>query len=65
MIISNKEMEYFMKIVKSLKKCGLLMKGVGETTENEAKEQNSRFLSMLCGILHRVVKEKVRPGRNF
>ena len=54
-----------MKIVKSLKKCGLLMKGVGETTENEAKEQNSRFLSMLCGILHRVVKEKVRPGRNF
>ena len=54
-----------MKIVKSLKKCGLLMKGVSETTENEAKEQNSRFLSMLCGTLHRVVKEKVRPGRNF
>ena len=54
-----------MKIVKSLKKCGLLMKGVSETTENEAKEQNGRFLSMLLGTLHRVVEGKVRPERNF
>ena len=65
LIISNKGMEDFMKIVKSLKKCGLLMKGVSETTENEAKEQNGRFLSMLLGTLHRVVEGTVRPGRNF
>ena len=65
LIISNKGMEDFMKIVKSLKKCGLLMKGVSETTENEAKEQNGRFLSMLLSTLHRVVEGTVRPGRNF
>ena len=54
-----------MKIVKSLKKCGFLMKGVSETTENEAKEQNGRFLSMLLGTLHRVVEGTVGPGQNF
>ena len=41
------------------------MKGVSETTENEAKERNGRFLSMLCDTLHRVVEGTVRPGRNF
>ena len=37
-IISNKEMEDIMKIVKSLEESGLLKKGVSETTKNEAKE---------------------------
>ena len=35
--ISNKEMEDIMKIVKSLEESGLLIKGVRETIQNEAK----------------------------
>ena len=37
--ISNDEMEDIMKIVKSLEDSGLLLKGVSETFQNEAKEQ--------------------------
>ena len=49
-IISNEEMNV-MKIVKSLKESGLLIKGVSETIKNEAKQQKGRFLSMLLGTL--------------
>ena len=38
LIISNKEMNDIMKIVKSLEEPGLLMKGVSETIKNEAKQ---------------------------
>ena len=38
-----------MKIVKSLEDSGLLLKGGGETLQNEGKEQKRRFLSMLLG----------------
>ena len=44
-------MEDVIKIVKSLEDYGLLLKGVGETIQNEAKEQKVRFLSMLLGTL--------------
>ena len=37
LIISNEEMEYIIKIVKSLKDSGLLLKIVSETIQNEAK----------------------------
>ena len=40
-----------MKIVKSLEESGLLIKGVRETIQNEAKEQKGIFLSMLLGTL--------------
>ena len=40
-----------MKIIKSLEDATLLIKGVRETIENEAKEQKSGFLSMLLGTL--------------
>ena len=50
-IISNDEMEDIMKIVKSLEDSGLLLKGVSETIQNEAKEQKGGFLSMLLGTL--------------
>ena len=36
-IISNKEMEDVMKIIKSLEKSGLVMKRVSETIKNQAK----------------------------
>ena len=40
-----------MKTVMSLEDSGLLIKGVNETIQNEAKEQKEGFLSMLLEIL--------------
>ena len=40
-----------LKIVKSLEDSGVLLKGVTETIQNEAKEQRGVFLSMLLGTL--------------
>ena len=37
------------KIVKSLEDSSLLLEGVSETIQNEAKEQRGVFLSMLLG----------------
>ena len=37
LIISNEEMEDIMKIVKSLEKSGLLVKGISETIKDETK----------------------------
>ena len=51
LIISNDEMDYILKIVKSLEDSGALLKGVSETIQHEAKEQRGRFLSMLLGTL--------------
>ena len=47
LIISNKDMEDLIKIVKSLEDSGLLLKGVTETVQNEVKEQKVGFLSIL------------------
>ena len=51
LIISNDEMGDILKIVKSLEDSGVLLKGVSETIQHEAKEQRGGFLSMLLGIL--------------
>ena len=51
LIISNDEMNDILKIVKSLEDSGLLLKGVSETIQPEAKEQRVGFLSMLLGTL--------------
>ena len=40
-----------MKIVKSLEDDALLLKGVSEAIQNEAKEQKRGFLSVLLGTL--------------
>ena len=47
LIISNNETKDIIKIVKSLEDSGLLLKGVSETIQNNAKEQKGGFLSML------------------
>ena len=47
LIISNKDMEDLIKIVKSLEDSGLLLKGVTESVKNAVKEQREGFLSML------------------
>ena len=51
LIISNKDMDDLIKIVKSLKDSGLLLKGVTESVQNEVKEQKVGFLSTLLGTL--------------
>ena len=45
LIISNGEMENIMKIVKSRDESGLLIKGVSETSKNEAKWTKKRLPS--------------------
>ena len=51
LIISNKNIDDLIKIVKSLEDSGLLLKGVTELVQNELKEQIEGFLSMLIGTL--------------
>ena len=72
LIISNKEMNDIIKIVKSLEESGLLTKGVSETIKNEAKEQKEGFLGILLGTLDasslgNILTDKgtIRAGKNF
>ena len=51
LIITIDEMEDIIKIVKSLEDSSLLLKGVSETIQNEAKEKKGGFLSVLLGTL--------------
>ena len=51
LIISNDEMDDILKIVKSLEVSAVLLKGVSETIQYEAREQRRGFLSMLLGTL--------------
>ena len=51
LIISNKDMEDLIKIVKSLENSGLLLNGVTESAKNEIKEQKGGFFSMSLGTL--------------
>ena len=51
LMTSNKEMEDFLEIVKSLEDSGLLLKGFSEKIKNEAKERRGWFLSMILGTL--------------
>ena len=51
LIISNDEMDDILKIVKSLEDSNVLLKGVSETIQHEAKEQRGGFLSTLLGTL--------------
>ena len=44
-------MKHIIEIVKFLEDSGLLLKGVSETIQNEAKGQKGGFLSMLLGTL--------------
>ena len=50
-IISNENLNYFIKIVKSLEDAGFLIKGVVETVEDEVKRQKRSFMNMLAATL--------------
>ena len=65
LIISNDEMEDIIKIVKSLEDSGLLLKGVSETIQNEAKEQKRGFLSMLLGTLGAILLGNILVGKGI
>ena len=51
LIISNKDMDDLIKIVKSLEGSRLFLKGITESVQNEINEQKGGFLSMLLGTL--------------
>ena len=65
LIISNDEIEDIIKIVKSLKDSGLLLKGVTETVQNEVKEQKGGFLSMLLGTLGASLLGNILTGKGI
>ena len=65
LIISNKDIDDLMKIVKSLEDSGLLLKGVTESVQNEVKEQKGGFLSMLLGTLCAKLLENLLTGKGI
>ena len=58
LLILNIEIEHAMKIAKSLEKSGLQIKGISETTKNDAKDQNDEFLGILLGTLETIFWER-------
>ena len=56
-------MKDILKIVKSLKDFGVLLKGVSETIKDDAKEQKGGFLSMLFGILSASLLNSMLTGK--
>ena len=64
LIISNDEMDDILKIVKSLENSGLLLKGVSERIQHEAKGQRGGFLSMLLGTLGASLLGDILSGKD-
>ena len=58
-------MKDIIKIVKSLEDSGLLLEGVSETIQNEAKEQKGGFLSMLLGTLGESLLGNILAGKGI
>ena len=56
-------MKDIIKIVKSLENSGLLLKGVSETIQNEAKKQKRGFFSMLLGTLGASLLGNILAGK--
>ena len=65
LIISNEEMNYIMKKVKSLEESCFQMKRVSEAIKNDAGEQNGRFHSMLLGTLGSSLLGNLLPGKSI
>ena len=58
-------MKDIIEIVKSLEDSGLLLKGVSETIQNEAKEQKGGFLSMLLGTFGASLLGNILAGKGM
>ena len=50
-------------LLKSFENSSLLLKGVSETIQNEANEQNGGFLSMLLGTLSASLPGNILVGK--
>ena len=65
-MLSNEKINDSMKIVKSLKESGLLIKGISKWIRNGVKEQKEGFLGMLLGTLGaRLLGNLLTGKRNF
>ena len=51
LIISDKEINYILKIVPALEDSNILLNGITKTIENETKQQKRGFLGILFGVL--------------
>ena len=58
-------MKDIIRIDKYLEDSDLLLKGVSETIQNEAKEQKGVFLSMLLGTLGASLLRNILAGRGI
>ena len=58
-------MEYIIKIVKFLEDSGLLLKGVSETIQNEAKEDKRGFLTIILGTLGTSLLGNILAGKGM
>ena len=58
-------MKDIIKIVKPLKDSGLLLRGVSETIQNEAKEEKGGFLSLLLGTLGASLLGDILAGKGM
>ena len=65
LIISNDGMKDIIKIYESLEDSDLLLKGVSETIQNEAKEQKGGFLSILLGTLGATLLGNILAGKGI
>ena len=63
LILSNKDIDHLIKMVKSLEDSGLLLKGINESVQNEIKEQKGGFLSMLLGTLGATLLGNLLTGK--
>ena len=55
-------MKHIIQIVKSLEDSGLILKGVSEAIQNEAKKQKGWFLSTLPGTLDAILLRNILAG---
>ena len=51
LVMSNQELNDILQVIKGLEHQRMLVKGLSEAVEDEAKEQKGGFLSMLLGTL--------------
>ena len=65
LIISNKQMNYIIKIVQALEDSEILLKGVTKTIKNEKKEQERGSLSLLLSTLGTSLLGNILAGKGI
>ena len=64
-IIANNEIEYIVKIVKSLEDSGLWLEEVTEAVQNEVKERKRGLLSTVLGTLGASLLGNILTGQGI